>query len=189
MIISNVIGVRYFIKKDGIITEVTEEKYNLFKKKLEMLNKQYLCPNCKETMCEKIRYSDINRCEEVNTAVYELIDGKYIDKNTGKEKKKHEVEEFIVFDCNKLDLYSHLVKEKNGTIRSKTETEKKADKKTKMNEKQNTSTKENIKKLPTNKEILESVRNKVKEENEMKLKLVCVPYPEGIELQTTTNFK
>ena len=92
----------------------------------------------------------------------------------------------MVFDCNKLDLYSHLVKDKNGTIRRKTDEETKAEtKKIEMNEQENSATQETIvKKIPTNKEILESVRNKVKEENEMKL--VYRPFTEGIEQQTAT---
>ena len=184
---------RYYIKKDGVVTEVTAEKYNLFKEKLKMLKKQYLCPNCKECLCEKIRYSDINKCEEVNVATYKLVNNKYIDPKTGKQMYRYEVDEFIVFDCNKFNLYSHLVQEQDGTIHNKkTEEEninlKSFDNKEQLEKKEikEKEKKEQEEKKLKNKEILENVRKQVREKQ---LMLEYDPLSEKIQQQSVKILK
>lgn len=107
---------RYFVKKDGIVNEVTKEEYEKFKLKLEELNKFYLCPNCKECTCEKIFYRNIYRSNEVVTAAYTASYNTYKNDENNQERKKKEVLEFVVYDCDRLQLYSHLVLDENGMI-------------------------------------------------------------------------
>lgn len=151
---------KYYIKKNGIVNEVTEDEYKIFKEQMEKLKKFYLCPHCKVCTCDKIKYSDIKVCEEVNDAAYELLKGVYKNKLNGKNTKKTEVEEFEVYDCDKFELYSNLVIEDN-IVRAKTQEEKNDEE---LNQGQSLKNK-----LEENKKILEDLRNKVKEENQMKL--------------------
>ena len=157
MLDSIISNIKYYIKKDGVLNEVNKEEYILFKEKMEKLNKFYLCPHCKVCTCEKIRYSDINVCEEVNTSVYKLLEGIYKNPTNGKHFKKTEVDEFEVYDCDKFELYSNLAINKDGKVDYK-----------KTIERENKEESNKSKSL-TNKEILQNVRNRVKEENEKKL--------------------
>ena len=93
---------KYYVKKDGIVSEISKEEYNQINKDLRKENKKYLCPNCRVCTCEKIRYSDINICEEVNLATFKKTYKKIDDKQVLEK-------DFKVYDCNKFEMFRELV--------------------------------------------------------------------------------
>lgn len=93
---------KYYVKKDGIVSEINREEYNQVNKELMKENKKYLCPNCRVCTCEKIRYSDINTCEEVILATFKKTYRKVDDRQVLEK-------DFKVYDCNKFEMFRELV--------------------------------------------------------------------------------
>lgn len=91
----------YYIKKDGVVSEVNKKEFDKVKKDLRKENKKYICPNCRVCTCEKIRYTDINICEGVNLATFE--------KTSGKVNDQHILErDFKVYDCDHFEMFKEL---------------------------------------------------------------------------------
>ncbi|MBP3635689.1 MAG: hypothetical protein J6J17_04490 [Bacilli bacterium] len=94
----------YYIKKDGIVEEVSKEEYDSNKSGPD----SYLCSKCSVYSCNKIVTSDINLCPEVIDAYMCLIEKEILIDN--KMEKVGVVDEFIVTKCTEYKMYKYLLR-------------------------------------------------------------------------------
>lgn len=104
----------YYIKKDGNVKKVNKEEFDEFVKSLINDNKTYLCPNCSVCDCEKIRYTNIYECEEVNIGTYERRTRQYTKE--GKILKSID-ETFRVYDCDRFKLFKEIALANNNSLK------------------------------------------------------------------------
>lgn len=94
----------YYIKKNGIVEEVSKEEYDSNKSGPD----SYLCSKCSVCSCNKIVTSNIYICPEVIDAYMCLIKREILINN--KRKKVSEVDEFIVTKCTEYKMYKDLLR-------------------------------------------------------------------------------
>lgn len=100
------IGISYYIKNDGVVKEATKEEYEEFLNKLKKEKKDYICPNCRVCDCEKIRYTNIYKSEEVNIGTF--IRKKYNSYESGNVYRiKDDI--FRVYDCNRFEIFKEIL--------------------------------------------------------------------------------
>lgn len=91
----------YYVKKEGVVSKIDKKEFDQINRSLKSDNKRYLCPSCKVCTCQKIKYTDINRCEKVNLATFKKS-------YTNVDNVQLIERDFKVYDCNEYDMYSDL---------------------------------------------------------------------------------
>lgn len=104
----------YYIKIDGEVKQITEEERKKFLDSIKKENKKYICPDCKVCDCEKIVYSDIRRCSEVNTALLDRTIMQTIGPNGYKTLVKDDI--LKVYDCEKFEPFEQVIINKERII-------------------------------------------------------------------------
>lgn len=95
----------YYIKVNNEIKKITDEERNEFLKSIN--NKKYLCPDCKICDCEKIKYTDIRRCEEVDMA---LLERKITPFETANGVVRHTMDDTLkVYECKRFEPYETVI--------------------------------------------------------------------------------
>lgn len=104
----------YYIKINGEVKKITEEEREEFLNSMKKENKKYMCPECKVCDCEKIMYTDIRRCSEVDLALFER---KISDVVTVEGKTRHiKDDRFTVFECEKFEPFEEVIINKEKAV-------------------------------------------------------------------------
>ena len=102
---SKLLDVKYYVKKDDKVRRITEKEYKELLKKLKDEGKSYICPNCRVCTCEKIRYTDITRCEEVGYGVFIL---KTYESSGESKTVVTRDKTFQVFECDQFEPFRDI---------------------------------------------------------------------------------
>lgn len=103
---NNIVDIKYCIKQNGKVIIITKEEYENFTKQLKEQGKKYICPDCSVCDCEKIRYTNINKAEEVDLALYER---KIFESNNQGVIRKTKDIDFKVFECKRFTKYKERI--------------------------------------------------------------------------------
>ena len=103
---NNIVDIKYCIKQNGKVIVITKEEYENFTKQLKEQGKKYICPDCSVCDCEKIRYTNINKAEEVDLALYER---KIFESNNQGIVRKTKDIDFKVFECKRFTKYKERI--------------------------------------------------------------------------------
>ena len=105
---------KYYLKKEGRVIEINQQEYSEFKKLLKKEDKKYMCSDCRICDCEKIKYTNINICEEVNLGLF--INRFYEMKSEDKTRIVRD-ETFDVYDCNRFEPFNDVEIRKENMIK------------------------------------------------------------------------
>lgn len=108
------VDVKYYLKKDNKVHKMTKEEYKQFMEELKKEGTKYQCANCKVCDCEKIRYTNIYACEEVNVGLF--IRKTYQFSVEGSIRNNVD-DTFFVYDCNRFEPFREAVLHEQNIIR------------------------------------------------------------------------
>lgn len=107
--------VNYYLKRNGKVKKLTKEEYEQLKKELKKEGKKYICPNCNVCDCEKIKYTDITRCKEVDYGLYI----KKVYEFSADIRVEHTIDEkFEVYDCERFHPFKEAIIHSENVIRN-----------------------------------------------------------------------
>lgn len=110
---AKLISTKYYLKKNGKVNIITKEEYEEFINKMKSEGKKYQCSDCKICDCEKIKYTNIYNCEEVELAIFVRKKYQFIGENMVKNTIDNT---FTVFECNRFEPFREIIlKEQNNT--------------------------------------------------------------------------
>lgn len=105
---------KYYLKKEGKVIEINQHEYNEFKKTLKSEGKKYICSDCRVCDCEKIKYTNINICQEVDLGLF--INKIYKIESEEKTRILND-ETFDVYDCNRFEPFNDVEIKKENMIK------------------------------------------------------------------------
>ncbi len=108
---------KFYIKDNSEVNECTKEEYKEYLNKIKSEGKTYLCRDCSVCTCEKVRYTDIYRCEGVNEAAYHINKKRFKDEN-GRIRSSNDID-FLVYDCDYFKRFKELSISDDKKIRTK----------------------------------------------------------------------
>lgn len=108
------IKTKYYLKQEGKVIEISHQEYSEFKKLLKTQGKKYMCSDCRVCDCEKIKYTNINVCDEVDLGLF--INKIYEIEVDGRKRLVND-ETFDVYDCKRFEPFKDVIIKKENMIK------------------------------------------------------------------------